>query len=129
MISPDPVAHFARAVALEALDVAGHGAVEEDGPDDDRAIGQDPRPVLHERIALPGREGSHTIGHRITLILEEDRQVRFQNLSQLDLGQPLPLPGLSTSLCGIGFEVSLPVGAARTMLAMTYLRVINACYP
>jgi hypothetical protein len=38
-------------------------------------VGQDLGPVLHERLAVAGREGGHSVGLRIALVLEQDREV------------------------------------------------------
>src|SRR5213078_984254 len=91
----EPVADQALALPLPAADVAGHLAVGDDRLHDELVVVHDPVPVLEERLALPGRERGHLHGLGITLLLEEDRKVVLDHVTQHCHGQPRdsPRPG------------------------------------
>ena len=79
--SPDPVANLEPAVVLEHEDVARHLPVELDRPRDHRAVPKDRPPVRHERFAIAWRERGHPAGLRVRLVVEEDREVFFDDVA------------------------------------------------
>jgi hypothetical protein len=81
---PDPVAHLPHAEPFEAHDIAGHVPVEQDGLGDDAVVLKDPRPVLHEGVPVPGGEGRHLGRGWVQLLLEQDGEVSFRHISQVD---------------------------------------------
>ena len=59
VFAADPVPHLPFAGLLEPQDVAGDASIEEYGLLQHDFVVQDPVPVRHERIPLPGRESGH----------------------------------------------------------------------
>src|SRR5262249_54348179 len=82
----EPVTHSAFTLRLPADDVPGHVALEDDGPNDATVVRHDLFPMGHEGIVLAGRKRRHPPGVRIELLLEEDRQVGWQDIAQGDFG-------------------------------------------
>src|SRR5215212_5154113 len=74
---PDPIANLQFAVLLEPPDAAGHAPVEEYGLFGAARVGEDLRPVRHESVPVPGGEGGQAVGLRVSLVLEEHREVIF----------------------------------------------------
>ena len=81
-LAADPVADQAPAVGDEALDVAGHRAVDLDRAQHDRLVAADPRPVGVERLAVARHERGHRRSLGVGLVGEEHLQVPVANLTQ-----------------------------------------------
>jgi hypothetical protein len=76
VLAADPVADVSFAFDVEAADVAHDLAVgKDDCAGDARAVAEDPGPVLVVRHPVTRRERRHRGCCRISLLLEEDRDV------------------------------------------------------
>ena len=88
VVPADPVADQELAGHLEAHDVSGNLLVEHDRALRHGGVAEDLRlPVLHERVAVPGRERRHAVRDRIALMLEEDGKIVFGHVPQPDPGR------------------------------------------
>ena len=76
-LSADPVAHQALAAPVEDQEVAGDLTLEEDRLLHRGVVGEDLLPVGREGFFVPGRHLGHVQRFRVSLVLEEDRDVGF----------------------------------------------------
>src|SRR5207245_5250969 len=72
----------------ELQNATDHVSVEDDRLHEHRVVVQDPVPVGGERLLVgrvPCGERGHVVGGRISLKIEEDREIRFRDIPQADL--------------------------------------------
>ena len=83
----DPVTHQAPFGGEPASDVPSHLSLEDDGPKDVRLVATDFGPEGHEGVVVARREGSHTHGFGVELMLEEDGEVGVEDVTQDHAGR------------------------------------------
>jgi hypothetical protein len=84
---PNPICDLGFTVPQEASHTAGDVALPEDDLLDYGGVREDSGPMLEERVTVGGsarNEGSHPARFRIFLVLEENWQVIFDDISQDD---------------------------------------------
>ena len=90
----EPVGNLRFAVPQEASDRTRNLAVPEDGLIHAGGVGENSLPMRHERIAVGGiawHECGHAVRFRIVLLLEENGEVAFGEISQDNgVGQGVP---------------------------------------
>src|SRR5206468_3206339 len=75
----------------ELRDAPDHVSFGQDRLYDDCVVIENPVPVGGEGtlvVWITGRERGHEIGRRVPLLLKENREIRFRDVSQEDLGSP-----------------------------------------